>query len=409
MYTHTHQRTPTHAHTYTRTHAHAHTKVRVLEPDDGTMRALTPRKRASAGLNWGGGKDITCQMALGAVANGLYHHHWLARWRAIQVLQDTVPRGDEDGVRELLRLCGDDTPEVRVAAAEALCAVVGSRGQPGVTDVLARLCLGDHFDCVRAAAVRSIERLGKMRCEPTTALLVKLLVDRCPDVRDGAVHALSKLSDVGDEVATLGLVSILRHCEERRRIVEHALLRWKLSNEDVDPLSSRHINTHGQAPKTHIALHANVMAKERDVESGTRVQAVMALERIAVKGHAAVIAALEWTLNDAYSRRASAALQKVACRALSMWAADASDSSCTQVHDILVCVRVRACVRAFAECIHIHVHMQSHVHAHIYSASLSLCVCECLCVHATCTYRSCARAHTRMHACMHAYILTYIL
>ena len=364
-------------HTHARTHTHT-PKVRVLEPDDGTMRALSPRKRASAGLNWGGGKDATCQMALGAVANGLYHHHWLARWRAIQVLQDTVPRGDEDGVRELLRLCGDDTPEVRVAAAEALCAVVGSRGQPGVTDVLARLCLGDHFDCVRAAAVRSIERLGKMRCEPTTALLVKLLVDRCPDVRDGAVHALSKLADVGDEVATLGLVSILRHCEERRRIVEHALLRWKLSNEDVDPLSSRHINTHGQAPKTHIALHANVMAKERDVESGTRVQAVMALQRVAVKGHAAVIAALEWTLNDAYSRRASAALQKVACRALSMWAADASDSSCTQVHDILVCVCVRAFVRACVRIMSVYTYICIYNQMRMHTCIVCVSVCECL-------------------------------
>ena len=115
------------------------------------------------------------------------------------------------------------------------------------------------------------------------------------------------------------------------------------------------------------------MAKERDVESGTRVQAVMALQRVAVKGHAAVIAALEWTLNDAYSRRASAALQKVACRALSMWAADASDSSCTQVHDILVCVCVRAFVRACVRimCVYTYICIYNHMCMH----TCIVCVC----------------------------------
>ena len=36
------------------------------------------------------------------------------------MLRDTVPRGDRDALRELVRLCRDPTPEVRVAAPEAL-------------------------------------------------------------------------------------------------------------------------------------------------------------------------------------------------------------------------------------------------------------------------------------------------
>jgi HEAT repeat protein len=94
-------------------------KIRVLSPNDCTMRALSPRKRTAAVLQMA--RDAgKAQEALDAVRDGLYHHHWLARWRAIQVLRDTVPRGDVDAVRELVRLCRDPTPEVRVAAPEAL-------------------------------------------------------------------------------------------------------------------------------------------------------------------------------------------------------------------------------------------------------------------------------------------------
>lgn len=94
-------------------------KIRVLSPNDDIMRSLTPRKRAAAVLRMA--RDAgKAQEALDAVRDGLYHHHWLARWRAIQVLRDTVPRGDRDALRELVRLCRDPTPEVRVAAPEAL-------------------------------------------------------------------------------------------------------------------------------------------------------------------------------------------------------------------------------------------------------------------------------------------------
>jgi HEAT repeat protein len=256
-------------------------KVRALEPDDGTMRALTPRKRASAGLHL---SDTNAQMALHAVYNGLYHHNWLARWRAIQVLRDTSTKGDEAAIDELLRLCRDDAPEVRCAAAEALEKVVETRGIRKVIDQLSCLC-SDEFDCVRTAAVHAICRLGKLRCPETTELLVMQLQDTCADVRNYAVQGLSRLAEVGDEVATAGLVGNLRHCEEARRIQQHAMLAWKLANESVDPLSNRHVNTKGQSATTWVRLHAQAMLRARELETSTRRAAVHALERIAVKGH----------------------------------------------------------------------------------------------------------------------------
>ena len=52
-----------------------------------TMRALTPRKRTAAMLQMA--RDAgKAQEALDAVRDGLYHHHWLARWRAIQVVSE---------------------------------------------------------------------------------------------------------------------------------------------------------------------------------------------------------------------------------------------------------------------------------------------------------------------------------
>jgi HEAT repeat protein len=87
----------------------------------------------------------------------------------------------------------------------------------------------DEFECVRAAAVAGIEKLGSARCEKTSQLLVRMLGDPSADVRQGAVHALEKLSDVGDEAATQGLTQILVHCEEKSRIKQHALLRYSVS------------------------------------------------------------------------------------------------------------------------------------------------------------------------------------
>ena len=198
-------------------------KITVLSPRDSTMRALTPTKRASAGLHI---TDHRAQMALAAVRDGLAHHHWLGRWRAIQVLRDTVPQNDDHAVQELVRLTADGTPEVRVAAAEAL-RTVAVRGDARVERVLTKLCV-DEFECVRAAAVAGIEKLGSARCEKTSQLLVRMLGDPSADVRQGAVHALEKLSDVGDEAATQGLTQILVHCEESRRIKQHALLRYSV-------------------------------------------------------------------------------------------------------------------------------------------------------------------------------------
>ena len=54
------------------------------------------------------------------------------RWTFdVQVLRDTVSKDDDAGVAALLRLCRDHTPEVRVAAPEAL-ETVASRGRPDV-------------------------------------------------------------------------------------------------------------------------------------------------------------------------------------------------------------------------------------------------------------------------------------
>ena len=188
-------------------------KIRVLSPTDGTMRALTPRKRASAVLHM---TDKRAQAALDAVRDGLHHHHWLARWRAVQVLQDTGDTDDDAAIGELLRLCRDPTPEVRVAAPEAL-EKMASRGRLDVERGLEQLC-ADEFACVRVAAVHAIERLGTLRCPHTTELLVRLLADAASDVRQAAVHALSIIADVGDDAATAGLSRILMHCEEKRRI-----------------------------------------------------------------------------------------------------------------------------------------------------------------------------------------------
>jgi hypothetical protein len=121
--------------------------VRLWNPRDGTMRALTPRKRASAALKT---EDSRAQAALGALRDGLYHHYWLARWRAIQVLQETAPKNDDAAIVELLRLCQDPTPEVRVAAPEAL-EKIASRGHLDVERALEQLC-ADEFACVSAAA-----------------------------------------------------------------------------------------------------------------------------------------------------------------------------------------------------------------------------------------------------------------
>ena len=100
------------------------------------------------------------------------------------------------------------------------------------------------------------------RCERTTRLLVGVLSDTSADVRQGAVHALSRLAEVGDESATQGLARILRHCEEKKRIVELALVMWKLYNQDVPHTHGRYIDTKGQAPKTHVRFHANAMRQQ---------------------------------------------------------------------------------------------------------------------------------------------------
>ena len=144
------------------------------------------------------------------------------------------------------------------------------------------------------------------------------------------MHALSRLAEIEDETATLGLSEILMHCEERRRIIELALVRWKLYNQDVPHTHGRYIDTKGQAPETHTRFHANAMRQQRDYESATREAATHALSRIARKGHPAVLQSLQWSLADPYSRRASASMQRLACRALSDWAASPIDSTCTQ-------------------------------------------------------------------------------
>ena len=264
------------------------------------MRALTPRKRASAALKK---DDSRAQAALDALRDGLYHHYWLARWRAIQVLQETAPKNDDAAIVELLRLCQDPTPEVRVAAPEAL-EKIASRGHLDVERALEQLC-ADEFACVRAAAVHAVERLGTLCCPRTTALLARVLADTAGEVRQAAVHALSIVADVGDAVASQGLTRVLVHCEEKRRIKEHAMLVWKLNKENAPQGSGRFVDTNGQSAKTFVRLHDRAMAQEREYETATRTAATLALQRVANKGDPLVIAALHWTLNVEFSRCAS--------------------------------------------------------------------------------------------------------
>jgi len=77
-----------------------------------------------------------------------------------------------------------------------------------------------------------------------------------------AVHALSILAAVAHEPSTLGLARVLTHCEEIRRILEHALVRWKLSNEQVSLGCGRYVETSGQvccAAHTYTYTHTHTL------------------------------------------------------------------------------------------------------------------------------------------------------
>ncbi|MHA1673218.1 MAG: HEAT repeat domain-containing protein [Promethearchaeota archaeon] len=119
--------------------------------------------------------------------------------------------GNPDSVEVLVEALGDDNPDVRKSAAQALNRI----GEPSIA-LLIR-ALGNISKDVRASAVWSLSKMGAMAVEP----LLETLSSEVKDIRASGVWALTKLGrpSIGP------LVKLIIHDEKNTR--ETAI--WGLS------------------------------------------------------------------------------------------------------------------------------------------------------------------------------------
>ena len=180
-----------------------------LEEDDvdDVMKNLAPCHRAAASTFSELPAELRAAMndlAQDNVQRGLRHKHWLARWRAIQVVRTTHKRGDAAALEDVAPLLADHVAENRVAALEAVGALARV-GNPWATrEVLASL--KDEWELVRTAAARAAAEV----CEPGDAFalvaLDRTLDDEATLVRAAAIAALHKIGTKGDALVANGLV-----------------------------------------------------------------------------------------------------------------------------------------------------------------------------------------------------------
>ncbi len=146
--------------------------------------------------------------ARGPVTTLLEHEDYTYRRIAAYILGKI---GNPDSVEVLVEALGDDNPDVRKSAAQALNRI----GEPSIA-LLIR-ALGNISKDVRASAVWSLSKMGAMAVEP----LLETLSSEVKDIRASGVWALTKLGrpSIGP------LVKLIIHDEKNTR--ETAI--WGLS------------------------------------------------------------------------------------------------------------------------------------------------------------------------------------
>jgi len=175
-----------------RQHLENHTDIDVLELSvfwielgaDDTKNKELDVLEALASLVQRGDEQI-----IASAKQYLKHHNPKVRSRMTAVLSKAATRDDEHAIAAIC-LCLTDTAIVRVATVNALQDLKGNAHALSIV----RLHLEHEDYPVRCSAIQALRNLSEKGDEGIMVTLRKLLMDRNPNVRNAAEHALHHLA-----------------------------------------------------------------------------------------------------------------------------------------------------------------------------------------------------------------------